>query len=66
MKCTPLIQAVFCAFLLEVSLFLMFKSTLKVLIANTIWTITRAISFGSINYSSLFGEHIVLSYAELT
>lgn len=43
-------------FLLEISLFLMFKSTLKALTANSIRTISRAISFGTINYFSLFGE----------
>lgn len=43
-------------FLLEISLVLMFKSTLKALTANSIRTISRAISFGTINYFSLFGE----------
>lgn len=55
-KCTLWIQTVFYDFLLEISLFLMFKSTLKALTANSTRTITRAISFGTINYFSLFGE----------
>lgn len=65
MNYTLWIQTVFYAFLLEISLFLMFKSTLKVLIANSIRTISRAISSGAINYFSLFGEQMSLSYAEL-
>lgn len=65
MKCTLWIQTVFYPFLLESSLFLMFKSTLKVLTANSIRTISRAISFGAINYFSLFGEQMGLSYDEL-
>ena len=59
------IQTVFYAFLLEISLFLTFKSTLKVLTANGIKTISRAISFGAMNYFSLFGEQMDLSCAEL-
>lgn len=55
----------FYAFLLEISPFLMFKSTLKALTANSIRTISRAISFGAINYFSLFGEQMGLSYTEL-
>lgn len=55
----------FYAFLLGISLFLMFKSTLKALIDNSIRTISRAISFGVINYFLLFGEQMGLSYAEL-
>lgn len=55
----------FYAFLLEISPFLMFKSTLKALTAHSIRTISRAISFGAINYFSLFGEQMGLSYAEL-
>ena len=58
-------QTVFYAFLLEFSLFLMFKSTLKARTANSMRTISRAISFGAINYFSLFGEQMGLSYAEL-
>lgn len=64
MKYTLWIQTVF-VFLLEILLFLMFKSTLKALTANSIMTISRAISFGAINYFSLFGEQMGLSYAEL-
>lgn len=64
-KCTLWIQAVFYAFLLGISLFLMFKSALKALIDNNIRTISRAISFGVINYFLLFGEQMGLSYAEL-
>lgn len=64
-KCALWIQTVFYAFLLKIALFLMFKSTLKALTANSISTISRAISFGAINYFSPFVEQMDLSYAEL-
>lgn len=65
MKCTVWILTLFYIFLLEIPLFLIFKSTLKVATANRIGIISKAISFGAINYFSLFGEQMGLSYAEL-
>lgn len=65
MKCTLWIPTVFYAFLLEILLFLMFKGALKALIAHSTRTISRTVSFGVVNYFSLFGEQMGLSYVEL-